>query len=65
MRAAFCCRTATAIALVLAAWTPVQAADGSIDEAKALYAAASFDNALAVISALAVDATNAPEVREY
>jgi tetratricopeptide (TPR) repeat protein len=64
MRSAFC-RRAAAIAIVLVASTPVKAADGSIDEAKALYAAASFDNALAVISGLAADASNAPEVLEY
>ena len=64
MRAAFC-RKAAAIVIVLVASASVNAADDSIDEAKALYAAASFDSALAVISALAAEAVPAPEVLEY
>ena len=61
MRAAFC-RRATAIGIVLIGSASVNAADGSIDDAKALYAAASFDNALGVISALAAEGNKAPEV---
>jgi TonB family protein len=65
MRSALCRWAAAVIALVLIASARVNAADDSIDEAKALYAAASFDNALAVISGLAADANKAPEVLEY
>lgn len=65
MRLALWRRVAAPIALVLIASAPVNAADASIDEAKALYAAASFDDALAIISGLDADESKTPEVLEY
>jgi len=63
MRAGICRVIATAALVLLA--SDGRAEQGPLDEAKGLYAAASFENALAAIGRLTADASNTPDALMY
>jgi TonB family protein len=64
MRITFARTVAGAMALVLLTISQ-SAAEGSLDEAKTLYAEASFENALAVLGRLDAASSKSPDVLEY
>jgi TonB family protein len=58
-------RTLQAVVAVLLLTASSNAAEGSLDDAKKLYAAASFENSLATLAQIDVAASKSPEVLEY
>jgi tetratricopeptide (TPR) repeat protein len=58
-------RAVSAVVAVVVLAASSNAAEGSLDDAKKLYAAASFENALAVLAQIDADASKAPDVLEY
>ena len=58
-------RTLQAVVAFLLLTASSNAAEGSLDDAKKLYAAASFENSLATLAQIDVAASKSPEVLEY
>jgi TonB family protein len=58
-------RTVQAVIAFLLLTASSNAAEGSLDDAKKLYAAASFENSLAALAQIDVAASKSPEVLEY